>query len=73
MESHDIEIRYKLSTKQGKDFISSSETPELVAEKWCRKMAEKQPSEGWHFIKGTFSGEARTRDGEFWAIFRYAD
>ena len=72
MEPHDIEVRFKLPGKQGKDVLTSDKTPELLCEQWVKKMQKKCPQDGWKFIKGHMSGEARALDGEFWAIFRYA-
>ena len=72
MEPHEIEVRFKLPGRTGKDLIASDKTPALLAEKWVKKMQKRHPQDGWVFIKGHMSGEARALDGEFWAIFRYA-
>ena len=72
MEPHDIEVRYKLPGRQGKDVFTSDKTPELLCKRWVEKKQKARPQDGWTFKKGHMSAEARALDGEFWAIFRYA-
>ena len=76
MEAHEIEVRFKLPGRSGKDLIASDKTPELLAKQWAKKMQKKEPHYGWKLIKGHMSGEVRTTaeeiNGEFWVVFKYA-
>ena len=70
--AHDIEVRFRMPGRSGKDVFTSDKTPEYLAKKWVEKMQRKRPQDGWKYIKGHMKGECRALDGEFWAVFQYS-